>query len=327
MATTSTASATARQMAASARAFLSTLTPEQRAKATFGFDLDERENWHFIPRPREGLPRGEMNGEQLEASDSLMASGLSSRAYRQVKDIIDLEVILGEVERRAGRMERDRAPGLYYFSVFGEPGGREPWGWRVEGHHLSLNLTVVDGEVVSPTPSFFGANPAEVKYGPQKGLRILRDEEELARGLLLSLDPGQRHRAVIYPVAPAEILTRASRRVEIDQPAGLPAGLMTADQRENLMSLIKVYIERKAEEVATNALKKIEAGGLGDIHFAWAGTEYRWQGHYYRIHGPSFFVEYDNTQNGANHVHSVWRDRRDDFGVDVLQLHYRLHHA
>ena len=327
MATISTASRTAKGMAEAASAFLSSLTPEQRAKATFEFDSDERQNWHYVPKPRKGLSRGEMNGAQLEAADDLIASSVSDRAYRQAKDIIELELILGEAEQRDGVLIFDRSPGLYYFTVFGNPGGEEPWGWRVEGHHVSLNLTVVNGEIVSPTPSFLGANPAEVKHGPHKGLRILMDEEDLGRKLLLSLNQDQRRQAIIYPVAPAEFITRASRRVEIENPSGLVADLMTADQRDLLMSLINVYIERKTEEVVGNALKKIEDEGINSIHFAWAGSEYRGLGHYYRIHGPSFFVEYDNTQNNANHIHSVWRDLDDDFGLDILQEHYQQHHG
>ena len=327
MATTSTATRTARQMTEAASAFLYTLTPEQRQKATFALDSDERKNWHFTPRPRKGLHRGEMDGAQLEAADALIASSVSEKAYKQTRAIMEHELILGDIERRAGMMRFDRDPDLYFFSVFGIPGEDGPWGWRVEGHHVSLNFTVVNGEIVSPTPSFLGANPAEVKHGPHKGLRILVEEEDLARSLYLGLDQHQRRQATIYPVAPPEFITRASRRVEIEEPAGLAAELMSADARDTLVALIKVYIQRKPSEVADNALRKIEAEGISSIHFGWAGTEYRDQGHYYRIQGPSFFVEYDNTQNDANHIHSVWRDIHDDWGVDVLQEHYRQDHA
>ena len=206
------------------------------------------------------------------------------------------------------------------------PTGASRGGWRVEGHHLSINVTVVDGNIVSATPSFFGADPAEVKYGPKKGLRILRQEEEQARELYLSLDPAQRDRAVLYPGAPADLITGASPRVHIEDAAGLPAETMSADQRERLMALIGLYIEKKPHEVAVNARRKIEAEGFGNIHFGWAGGHHRGQEHYYRIHGPSFFVEYDNTQDRANHIHSVWRDIHDDFGMDVLRSHYLRDH-
>ena len=327
MATISVAPKTAQDMAQATDAFLSTLAPQQRAKATFELDSSERQNWHYVPRARQGLSRGEMTAAQLKSAEALIASGLSSRGSQQTRAIIDLELVLREVEGRRGVIRFDRNPDLYYFRVFGSPGGAEPWGWSVEGHHVSLNFTVVNGEKISLTPSFFGANPSEVKSGPHKGLRILKDEEELARGLLLSLEPDQRRSAVIYPTAPADLITRASRRVEIEKPAGLAAKLMSGDQRASLVSLIKVYVERKTPDVVAKALRKIEADGVNNIHFAWAGSEFRGQGHYYRIHGPSLFVEYDNTQDNADHIHSVWRDINGDFAADLLQEHYKLHHA
>ena len=326
MATAPVASKTAREIAGAANDFLAALTPEQRGKATFDFSSDERQNWHYVPRPRKGLPRGDMEEAQLEAADALMARSLSAAGFKRSLDIMQLEVILGRVEGGEGSERFDRDPGLYFFSIFGVPGD-EAWGWQVDGHHLSLNFTVVNGEIISPTPSFFGANPAEVKGGPQKGLRTLVAEEDVARELFLSLDSGQRSRALIYPVVPRDIITRASRRVEIAEQVGIPAELMSADQKNLLMSLLKVYIERKPEEIAGNALRKVEEEGLNNIFFGWAGSEHRNQGHYYRVHGPSFFVEYDNTQNMANHIHSVWRDIEDDFGFDVLRSHYNEHHS
>lgn len=327
MAAPSGASKSAGKMAEAAAAFLATLTPEQRSRATFEFGSDERYDWHYVPRARNGLPRGDMDGGQLKAAAALVSSGLNENAAAKTEAIIQHETVLKGIERGRGVERFARDPGLYFFSVFGEPGGEEPWGWRVEGHHVSLNFTIVDGQVRSSTPAFLGANPAEVKHGPQKGLRILQQEEDLARDMLLSLEPHHRQRAVIYPVAPAELITRASRRVEIAEPAGLPAGLMSADQRERLMSLLKVYLQRTAPDVGRASLDRVEREGVTSIFFAWAGSESRNQKHYYRLHGPSLFIEYDNTQDDANHAHSVWRDVRDDFGFDALRAHYEQHHA
>ena len=326
MATAHVAARTAAEIAKAATAFLDTLGPEQRSTATFDFESDERENWHYVPRPRAGLARSEMNRPQLEAANALIATSLSEMGLRKSLEIINLETILGRIEGGEGVSRFDRDPGLYYYSVFGGPGSREPWGWQVDGHHLSLNFTVVNGEIVSATPSFFGANPAEVKQGPEKGLRVLEDEEDVARALFLSLDAGQTERATLYADAPADIITKADRRAEIRDRVGLPAEAMNADQRQLLMSLVKVYVDRKAEEVAGNAMRKLEEQGVSGIHFGWAGGVRRGEGHYYRVHGPSFLVEYDNTQNIANHVHSVWRDVDDDFGADVLRVHYMEHH-
>jgi len=268
-----------------------------------------------------------MNAAQVEAADALMATGLSKSGFHKARAIIDHELILARVEAEEGVVRFDRDPGLYFYSVFGSPGGSEPWASRVEGHHLSLNYTVVDGEVVAPTPTFFGANPAEVKSGPEKGLRILPEEEDLAKDLFVALEPHQREQAIVYREAPRDIITKASVHVEIDDGAGLPASLMTGDQRQKLMSLIEVYTGRMPEELARSNLWKLEAEGVDAIHFGWAGSPQRGLPHYYRIHGPSFLVEYDNIQNAANHIHSVWRETRSDFGRDILRDHYQQHHS
>ena len=315
---------TARRMTEAATRFLETLDAEREALASFPFDSDVRQDWHYVPRSRVGLPRGRMDGAQLESAHALMASGLSAVGARKAEQIIRHESILGRIEGDSAQFLRD--PGLYFFNIFGRPGGDDSWGWRVEGHHLSLNYTFDGGELQSPTPSFFGANPAEVPDGPEKGLRILETEEELGRDLFMSLNEEHRARAVVYADAPRDMITRADREVALGDPVGLPASAMTADQRDKLMTLVRVYLDKNSEELRARALRKIEAEGVDGIFFAWAGGEQRRQGHYYRLHGPSFFVEYDNVQNDANHIHSVWRDIDCDFGRDLLREHYEHAH-
>ena len=315
---------TARRMTEAATRFLETLDAEREALASFPFDSDVRQDWHYVPRSRVGLPRGRMDGTQLESAHALMASGLSAVGARKAEQIIRHESILGRIEGDSAQFLRD--PGLYFFNIFGKPGGDDSWGWRVEGHHLSLNYTFDGGELQSPTPSFFGANPAEVPDGPEKGLRILETEEELGRDLFMSLNEEHRARAVVYADAPRDMITRADREVALGDPVGLPASAMTADQRDKLMTLVRVYLDKNSEELRARALRKIEAEGVDGIFFAWAGGEQRRQGHYYRLHGPSFFVEYDNVQNDANHIHSVWRDIDCDFGRDLLREHYEHAH-
>ena len=315
---------TARRMTEAAARFLETLDPDREAQVSFPFDSDVRQDWHYVPRSRVGLSRGRMDDAQLESAHALMASGLSAVGARKAEQIIRHESILGRIEGDSAQFLRD--PGLYFFNMFGKPGGDAPWGWRVEGHHLSLNYTFDGGELRSPTPSFFGANPAEVPQGPEKGLRILEMEEELGRSLFMSLDAEQRASAVVYPDAPRDMITRADREVALGEPSGLPASAMTADQRERLMALIGVYVEKNSDELQARTLRKIEADGVDGIFFAWAGGDRRFEGHYYRLHGPSFFVEYDNVQNGANHIHSVWRDIDADFGRDLLREHYDQAH-
>ena len=315
---------TARRMTEAATRFLKTLDAEREALASFPFDSDVRQDWHYVPRSRVGLPRGRMDGTQLESAHALMASGLSAVGARKAEQIIRHESILGRIEGDSAQFLRD--PGLYFFNIFGRPGADDSWGWRVEGHHLSLNYTFDGGELQSPTPSFFGANPAEVPDGPEKGLRILETEEELGRDLFMSLNEEHRARAVVYADAPRDMITRADREVALGDPVGLPASAMTADQRDKLMTLVRVYLDKNSEELRARALRKIEAEGVDGIFFAWAGGEQRRQGHYYRLHGPSFFVEYDNVQNDANHIHSVWRDIDCDFGRDLLREHYEHAH-
>ncbi len=311
----------AHEMAEAAKAWLSTLNTSQRSRATFPFVTPERLNWYFTPVERQGLSRGEMDGAALEAADALMSSGLNPEAFERAKQIIDHELILGEVEAMAGASSFRRLPELYFHSIFGEPGDGT-WGWRVEGHHLSLHFTIVDGEVAGSTPCFLGANPAQVRHGHHKGLRIMRQEEDLARDLYVSLGDDLRSIATIYPVAPSEMVMRNSKRVELGRPAGVAAGALPADSRDRLMSLVRTYVDRHESSLAGRSMRAIETAGIEDIHFGWAGGDRPREPHYYRIHGPRFFVEYDNTQDYANHVHSVWRDIDSDFAYDALGAHY-----
>ena len=326
------ASETAERMAASASDFLDILSPELREKACQSFDEEERFRWHYIPIEmweRKGVSLKELNSNQQEHAFRLMASGLSAKGYEKARAIIDLETILGEIEKKDGEGRLERNPEYYFFTVFGDPTGNGAWGWRAEGHHISLNFTVVNRELISPNPFFFGSNPAEVRVGEKKGLRVLFAEEDLARQLLASFTPYQKTHAVINPEAPPDILTRNAPKVEFDSVEGIALETMQTYQRELLVQLIHEYIDRLPDEVAQIEHRKLRESSLNDIHFAWAGGEERGMPHYYRLHSPFFFVEYDNTQNSANHIHSVWRHIADDFGADLLRLHYHKtdHHA
>ena len=309
------------EMAQAAKAFLASLQPEQKAKATFDFKADERSNWHYIPKERKGLTIKEMTPGQRKLAHQLLLSGLSQQGYSKATNIMSLEPILYSLEGAARKFPRD--PELYHFFVFGMPGAKQTWGWRVEGHHVSVNFTIVNGEFIAATPSFFGANPAEVKQGPRQGLRVLAGEEDLGRQLVKSLTNEQRKTAIIETTAPKEILTEAKRKVQPLENAGLAGSEMNSEQSAMLLKLIKEYVFRNRPDVANEDLKKIEDAGLGKIHFAWAGGLEHGEGHYYRVQGPTFLMEYDNTQNDNNHIHAVWRDFGNDFGEDLLLKHYR----
>ena len=323
------ASETAEKMRNACSRFLESLTPEQLRKSNFDFGSTQRRRWHYLPREmfdRQGLCLKKMTASQREAAFALLASGLSQMGYDKARAIIHLEKTLGELEQLSGTASLIRDPGLYYFSVFGDPTTPDPWSWRAEGHHVSLNFTIVNRDWIAPNPFFLGANPAEVHTGPQKGLRILAHEEEVARSLLKSLTAGQQRKTIINSAAPADILTRAMPKVSLGSAQGLAAESMTPEQRQVLDSLIHEYIDRLPAELAKIEQIKLQNADLNDIHFAWAGSEDRGKPHYYRLHGTFFFVEYDNTQNNANHIHTVWRDLEDDFGLDLLNLHYKQGH-
>jgi hypothetical protein len=318
------ASDTAKLMAEAATTFLAALSPEQRQQVTFKVQDEERLNWHYVPKPRNGLALRDMDTSQQQLAYALLSSGLSRRGYGKAISIMSLEKVLGKLEGAGGRHRRD--PEGYHFTVFGRPSDDAPWGWRVEGHHVSVNFLVVDGQHVAATPNFLGSNPARVPEGSLEGLRILAAEEDLARRLLGLLPAALKGRAVVAPEAPADILTRAEHHVHLDAATGLAARDMDQAQRGALQRLLAEYVERMPPDVADVRMNQIEKAGTGHIHFAWAGAEAAGQPHYYRLQGPSFLVEYDNTQNGANHIHTVWRDVEVDWGEDLLAGHYARSH-
>ena len=313
------------EMAAAAKALIATLDEAQTAKIKWPFDSEERFNWHFIPRERQGLSLKAMNDAQRKAAFALLRAGLSAKGYTKVETIRSLELVLRAIE---GSARRD--PELYFFTIFGEPGS-QTWGWRYEGHHIAQNWTISDGKAVSTTPAFLGANPALVQDGPSKGTRALGAEEDLARALLESLTEAQRKEAVIAADAPNDILTSNARKASIAENTGLPAGSMTPAQQKMLMTLIEEHATVQAPGLSDKRLATVRADGFANIKFAWMGSQQRGlgNGHYYRVQGKSFLIEYDNVQNQANHHHIVWRDFAGDFGTDLLVAHHAQdpHHA
>ncbi|WP_277484095.1 DUF3500 domain-containing protein [Catalinimonas alkaloidigena] len=309
----------------SAQAFLNSLNENQLDKATFSLADEERYNWNFTPVPRQGLPIKEMTDAQQEAAFSLMRASLSAEGYEKAQQVRELEEILRGVE---GRSPDDtyRDPDNYYFTVFGKPAHDEAWGWRFEGHHISLNFSSVSDEIVSVTPTFFGSNPAKVPSGPRKGWRILEPEEDLGRALVKSLSQEQQKTALIAEEAYPDIVTSNDKVANISKMEGLAYSQMTQEQQEQLIQLIEVYYSVHKPEIAKEAMLRIKKAGLENIRFAWAGSYEVGDKHYYRIHGPGFVIEYDNTQNDANHIHTVIRDMEKDFGEDILSKHYEEAH-
>lgn len=346
-------------MADAAAALLDALDATERERALLAFgDEAQRTDWAYYPRAHAGLPMHDMDMRQQKAAHRLLAVSLALPAYAKTCAVMSLESVLNEIEQRRGDAVRD--PGRYFFSFFGEPGAAA-WGWRFEGHHVCLNFTCIGDDVVSATPLFLGANPAEVRHGDAAVLRPCGEEEDAARALLDMLDAGQRGIAAVSDAAPPDFVLTNMPRVPEEarpgeflpreefvrrnaapawaafaphaapvawsraRPIGIASSFLDARQRAALDALVAVYIDRLPEPMASRERERL-AGGAGELHFAWAGSLRRREGHYYRIHGPAFLAEYDNTQDGANHVHAVWRDPDRDFGYDALRAHHAAHH-
>lgn len=319
-------------MSECANRFLAALDPNQRGKATFPFDTDERKSWHYVPADthtavdslgqRQGLQLREMTPYQKHLASALLAAGLSQTGYIKAVTIMSLEDVLRAIENDSG--ER-RNPEKYYFSLFGTPSDNAAWGYRVEGHHLSQNYTVVNGKAISG-PSFFGSNPAEVRQGPRKGLRTLALEDDLGLDVIRTLDEPQQKIAIVDPTAYPDILTKASRKAALQgQPSGLSATKMNVRQFDALMAVVEEYAHNVPDELAAARIAQMNRAGK-NVYFAWSGGINREDPHYYRVQTSSFLIEFDDTQDGANHIHSVWRDFNGDFGEDLLERHYQDSH-
>jgi hypothetical protein len=320
----------AASMRQAALTFLKSLTDEQRKTATFAFTDEERYNWHFVPRARKGLPFRDMTDAQHQAALTLLQTGLSSQGYGKVTSIFDLENVLIVVENRAPT-DHFRDPNQYAFSVFGDPAGKDPWAWRMEGHHCYLHFYVLGDRVVAMTPTFLGSNPGVVRAEvPQKGKEVLKQETELAFALVNSLSDDQLKKATLSDVAPGEIVTFNKRKALLEKQEGIPFADLGRDQQRAFLDLLTVYLQRYHLTLANQQMDKLKQVGLDKLTFAWAGDRQPGygpgKGQYYRIHGPTLLIEYDNTQNQGNHVHTIVRDLTNDFGEDVLAEHYRQQH-
>jgi len=330
-------------MQGAATAFVNSLTREQKSKATIGFDDRRRMDWHFLPRERKGLAVREMSEAQKRLALALVDT-IGPVGSRKVRAIMLLDDLLRTLEPEKIKLEGhkgevyevERGSGYYNFVVYGTPAAKGTWGWSAEGHHVSVNITVVDGQI-SSTPFFLGSDPAEVKDGPQKGLRILAAEEDIARELVLSFDEAQRRIAVVSPTTHGDIVTFNQRKADpLYTPqvgvwsVGLPVSRMTAAQKAILRRLLDTHLSNMPEEVAAERGKRLYAGDFDQIFFAWTGSLNRAERYYYRVQGPTFLVEHDHSQpvsasigdKTPNHIHDVWREFDGDFGEDLLRRHY-----
>ncbi len=302
--------------------FLGTLNESQRARAQFELASETLFDWHFVPRTRPGLPWGDMSQDQQKAAHALLKSSLSKAGYEKVENIRSLEPILRQLEN--GNPGRDEK--LYTFSFFGEPSDNTPWAWRYEGHHISLTFVYREGRLVSSTPQFLGSNPEIALEGPKKKLQPLANERNLAYVLLDSLTDEQMSKAKIGSQSPGDIVTGNARRASIKEKKGIPYQELSTHQKKLLLNVLRSHAEVQSEREQNRRMKQIEDEELSDLVFAWMGSTDRKGRHYYRIQGKNLIVEYDNSQGNGSHVHTVWRNAKEDFGGDPLLHHYKHGH-
>ncbi len=310
--------------------FINSLSEEIKAKTLFSLEDTERFNMNYVPIPREGATFHDFNEVQKKAALDLLRASLSEEGFRKSQEIMELEKVLRIIENNDadkmpdGRPRRD--PLNYHFCIFGNPSKDQPWGWRFEGHHLSLNFTSTDGIITSSTPTFFGTNPGIVRSTEYKGREVLGKEAQLGFSLLHSMTEEQLKTVIFTDVAPHDIITTTKRKVGELESLGIPYTDLSQNQKKIFMELLDLYINNYELGFAEEFREKIHKAGIDQLKFAWAGSMQPGKGHYFRIQGPMLLIEYDNTQNNANHVHTVVRDLTNDYGEDVLKAHYEKDH-
>ncbi len=313
-----------------ANAFLDILSEEVREKTLFSLDDEERYNMNYVPIPREGATFHDFNETQKQAALDLLKACLSNDGYEKTMEIRELEKVLRSIENDDndkmpdGRPRRD--PLNYHFCIFGTPSASEIWGWRFEGHHISLNFTSDEGKIVSATPTFFGTNPGIVKEGDSRGKQVLKKESMLGFALVNSLSADQLKVAKFSEDAPPEIISANHREVGQIETTGIAYPHLNDAQQKILRQLLQVYVGNYIFDFSENLMAKIEKAGIENLHFAWAGSLKEGTAHYYRIHGPMLLIEFDNTQNDANHMHTAVRDLTNDYAEDILKRHYEMEH-
>jgi len=311
-----------------ANRFISLLNEAQKKETVFAFDTEERYNFHFVPKERRGITFNEMNSAQQELAYALLKSCLGDETFQKTNDIMHLETVLKQLENRK-QEDKFRDPGNYHFTIFGTPSSKTIWGWRFEGHHISFNFSFNKKSLVAGTPGFLGSNPAIVLSGPMAGKQVLKNESDRGFALLNSLSNTQIKKAIIDTVAFADIQTFNKRNAMLGKPAGIRYSELSKEQQSLMLQLVSIYVHRYKQDLAEKMMSDIRKAGLENVWFAWAGhtKPVIGKGAYYRIQGPTIIIEYDNTQNNANHVHSVVRDLKHDFGGDLLLEYYKKGHS
>jgi hypothetical protein len=306
---------------AKAMVFVSSLNDVQKKKAVFQFDEMNRYEWHYLPATmiaRTGIGVKELDSNQKQNFYTLLQAYLSKEGYTRTKNIMRFEDLLKELEPN----NLNRIPENYFIAIYGVPGRDSTWGWKFSGHHIALNFTIVNDKLAF-APFFFGVYPAEVKDGPKKGLRLIKEEEDLGFELVNLLSPQQKQKTLFQLKAFTDIVSTNAQQIAPLKPVGILAKEFTSGQKIILNKLIVAYLLSMPPGIAKNRINKIEKEEMNLIRFGWAGSTEPGKPHYFRVQGKTFLIEFDNTQNNANHIHSVWRDFNGDFGLDLLKEHYQ----
>ena len=315
----------AQDISSKAIAFLATLSPELKAKTVFPLKGEERFNLNFVPKERQGPTFHDFNEKQKAAALDLLRVSLSQQGYEKAIAIPELEKVLIIVEKQSPESHY-RDPLNYHFCIFGDPSSSSPWGWRFEGHHISLNFASTDGKIISGTPAFMGSNPSIVSTDEQRGKQVLKMESELGLKLINSMDDNQMKIARFTEETPKEIITGNNRKVQNIDPRGIGFTTLTKEQQKLFLDLLDVYVKNYELGFSKTLMDKIKKAGIENLSFAWAGNLKYGLPHYYRIQGPILLIEYDNIQTNANHVHTIVRDLTNDFAEDILREHYLREH-
>lgn len=310
-----------KEITKTAKNFYNTVSDEQASATLFEFEDVKRTTWTFLPNPHKGITFYDMSDEQAKMAIQLIKDCLSNEGSQKALAIMQLEAVLKVVENRAAD-DKHRDPKRYYFSFYGNPSENEPWGWQIEGHHLSVNYTSIAGKIATATPLFFGSNPART----DDGVEVLKTETDMGLSFLQNLTDIQRKKAVIKSESPYEIVTLSTAKAELTMKEGIAFNELNKSQQRYLMEMVSFYVRRHPTGFADEFMRKIEKAGLENLYFVWMGGNQRNIGHYYRIYNDVLLIEYDRTQNDANHVHTVVRDLTNDFGEDALRNHYKNEH-
>lgn len=321
--------------------FIQTLEGSQRDSVFIAFADSSRTQWTNLPlglAPRVGLRYGDLSEQSKIAFHKVLSTVFSSQGYlktfaiMQVDDILhelfEIQFQQGKVNERSMEFIRklNWDYGNYYVAIAGNPESDDTWGVKFEGHHISINLTVAGNEFTM-TPLFFGSDPAVVEATQYAGLRPLSKEEDYGFWLINALDENQKAKATLSEKVPGDIITSPDRPQWLEEFQGIKGSDLNEGQQKILHYLIEEYIGNLDHEKAEEYLAKLHARGMGEVYFAWIGSYEPMKPHYYVVHSPDFLIEYDNVGflDNANHIHSIWREKGNNFGEDVLKKH-RMNH-